>query len=87
MFAAIFRLTRGIRQGRLDFLPQIVKCFARYLHSPIEETKSAVWEQRPGKVDFDVPAALLKTGDYQVSLRRAGGGSKGSVASYYFRVQ
>lgn len=37
--------------------------------------------------DFDIPAALLKTGDYQVKLSRADGGSKGSVASYYFRVQ
>ena len=40
-----------------------------------------------GKVDFDVPAALLKTGDYRVSLRRADDGSKKTVASYYFRVQ
>jgi hypothetical protein len=40
-----------------------------------------------GKVDFDIPAALLKTGDYHVKLRRADGGSKGSVGSYYFRVQ
>ncbi|HVS20723.1 MAG TPA: hypothetical protein VHD88_02680, partial [Pyrinomonadaceae bacterium] len=39
------------------------------------------------KVDFDIPAALLKTGDYHVKLSRADGGSKGSVASYYFRVQ
>jgi hypothetical protein len=40
-----------------------------------------------GQVDFDVPAALLKTGDYRVSLRRADVGSKRTVASYYFRVQ
>jgi hypothetical protein len=40
-----------------------------------------------GKLDFDVPAALLKAGDYQVKLSRAADGSKGSVASYYFRVQ
>jgi hypothetical protein len=39
-----------------------------------------------GKVEFDVPAALLKTGDYRVSLRRADDGSKRAVASYYFRV-
>ncbi len=38
-------------------------------------------------IDFDVPARLLKTGDYQVKLSRVDGGSKGSVASYYFRVQ
>ena len=40
-----------------------------------------------GKVEFDVPAALLKTGDYRVSLRRADEGSKRTVASYYFRAQ
>ena len=43
-------------------------------------------ETDAGKVDFDVPAALLKTGDYRVSLSRADDGSKRSVASYYFRV-
>src|SRR5438552_1153163 len=40
-----------------------------------------------GKVEFDVPAASLKTGDYRVSLRRADDGLKRTVASYYFRVQ
>jgi hypothetical protein len=40
-----------------------------------------------GKIDFDIPAALLKIGDYRVKLSRAGGGSKRTVASYYFRVQ
>jgi hypothetical protein len=39
------------------------------------------------EIDFDVPARLLKTGNYQVKLSRVDGGSKGSVASYYFRVQ
>ena len=40
-----------------------------------------------GKLEFDVPAASLKTGDYRVSLRHADDGSKRTVASYYFRVQ
>ena len=40
-----------------------------------------------GKVDFDVPAQLLLSGDYQVSLHRADDGSKKIVASYYFRVK
>jgi len=40
-----------------------------------------------GRVEFDVPAASLKTGDYRVSLRLADDGSKRTVASYYFRVQ
>ena len=44
-------------------------------------------ETDAGKVDFDVPAALLKIGDYQVNLRRADEGSKKTVASYYFRVK
>jgi hypothetical protein len=44
-------------------------------------------ETDAGKVDFDVPAALLTAGDYRVSLRRADDGSKRTVASYYFRVQ
>jgi hypothetical protein len=39
------------------------------------------------KVDFDVPASLLKTGDYRVSFRRTDDGSKRMMASYYFRVQ
>jgi hypothetical protein len=38
-------------------------------------------------IDFDVSARLLKAGNYQVKLRRVDGGSKGSVATYYFRVQ
>jgi hypothetical protein len=38
-------------------------------------------------INFDVPARLLKAGDYQIKLSRVDGGSKGSVASYYFRVQ
>src|SRR6266404_3829649 len=44
-------------------------------------------ETDAGKVDFDVPAALLKIGDYRVSLRRADNGSTKTVASYYFRVK
>lgn len=39
------------------------------------------------EIDFDVPVRLLKTGNYQIKLSRVDGGSKGSVASYYFRVQ
>ena len=40
-----------------------------------------------GGIDFDVPAALLKIGGYQIKLSRADDGSKRSVASYYFRVR
>ncbi len=36
---------------------------------------------------FDVPARVLKTGNYQIELTRVGDGSKEIVASYYFLVQ
>ena len=39
------------------------------------------------KIDFDVPARLLQTGDYQVVLSPDTEGSKESVTSYYFRVE
>jgi hypothetical protein len=38
-------------------------------------------------IDFDIPARLLKTGDYQIRLSRGNEGSRESLASYYFRVQ
>ncbi len=40
-----------------------------------------------GHIDFDVPAAFLKSGGYQVKLSRAEGGPTTIVASYYFRAQ
>jgi hypothetical protein len=39
------------------------------------------------EIDFDVPARLLKTGDYQIRLGRGNEGSRESLGSYYFRVQ
>lgn len=36
---------------------------------------------------FDVPAGVLKTGNYQIELTRVVDGSKESVAHYYFLVQ
>jgi hypothetical protein len=39
------------------------------------------------EIDFDVPVRLLKIGNYQVRLSRVDEVSKGSVASYYFRVK
>lgn len=41
----------------------------------------------PTRIDFDVPARLLKQGEYQVVLRRVTDGSAEDVSSYYFRVQ
>jgi len=38
-------------------------------------------------IDFDVPARLLVTGDYQIELSRGNDGAKEIVASYYFRVK
>ena len=37
--------------------------------------------------DFDVPARLLNTGDYQIRLSRSNRASRENWASYYFRVQ
>jgi len=39
------------------------------------------------QIDFDVPARLLKTGNYQVRLSRDHAGAKQSMVRYYFRVQ
>jgi hypothetical protein len=39
------------------------------------------------QIDFDVPARLLRTGDYQVRLSRDNAGTKENVGSFYFRVQ
>jgi len=36
---------------------------------------------------FDVPASVLKTGNYQIELTRGSDGSKVNVGSYYFLVQ
>ena len=38
-------------------------------------------------VNLDIPARLIKPGDYQVRLSRSTNGSSEKVASYYFRVQ
>jgi hypothetical protein len=38
-------------------------------------------------IDFEVPARLLKTGNYQIELTLVSSGSKETVASYYFLVQ
>ena len=39
------------------------------------------------EIDFDLPARLLKAGDYQIKLTPIDDGSKEGVAGYYFRVQ
>ena len=41
----------------------------------------------PPRIGFEVPARLLKTGDYQVRLSRSDGASQENVATYYFRVR
>ncbi|MGH9904965.1 MAG: hypothetical protein ACRD8U_05185 [Pyrinomonadaceae bacterium] len=38
------------------------------------------------KIDFDAPVALLKAGDYRITLSRVSDTSNESVVSYYFRV-
>jgi hypothetical protein len=39
------------------------------------------------KVIFEIPAGLLKAGDYQIKLSRDHDNSRENVASYYFRAQ
>ena len=39
------------------------------------------------RIDFNVPASLLKAGDYKITLTKVSDTSKESIASYYFRVQ
>lgn len=46
----------------------------------------AVAENQQVKVVWDVPASLLKAGDYQVRLSGPSGGLKKDVRRYYFRV-
>jgi hypothetical protein len=50
-----------------------------------ETIKTAVTPGAP--VDFDVAAALLKPGNYQINLIRENAGAGESVGSYHFRVQ
>jgi hypothetical protein len=38
------------------------------------------------QIDFDVPARLLKSGDYQIGLARDNAGIKEDLGRYYFRV-
>ena len=44
-------------------------------------------ENGSAQVDFDVPARLLTTGNYQVRLVRDNAGIKEDLGRYYFRVQ
>jgi len=39
------------------------------------------------KINFDIPARVLKTGDHQIRLSRLAIGSTGNVATYHLRVQ
>jgi hypothetical protein len=55
--------------------------------SPVFSTEALNLNDARLEVDFDVPARLLKTGDYQVRLSRSDKGSQEYVAHYYFRVQ
>ncbi|MDX6531961.1 MAG: hypothetical protein QOH41_4251 [Blastocatellia bacterium] len=45
------------------------------------------WDSGQAQIDFDVPAPLLKTGNYQIRLSRDNAGAKENVANYYFRVR
>lgn len=45
------------------------------------------WDSGQAQIDFDVPAPLLKTGNYQIRLSRDNAGAKENVGSYYLRVR
>ena len=42
---------------------------------------------RPASISFDVPARVLKSGQYQIRLTRVDDQGKPQVSQYYFRVQ
>lgn len=44
-------------------------------------------DNRPAEIDFDIPAHLLKAGQYQVRLSRVVDGSKGNLPGFSFRAQ
>ena len=46
-----------------------------------------VVENDSGQISFDVPARVLKTGNYQITLNRDDAEAKETVGSFYFRVQ
>lgn len=49
--------------------------------------ESLTTDRNAATVVFDVPAGVLKTGNYQIELTRVIDGSKENVARYYFLVQ
>lgn len=42
---------------------------------------------QPASISFDVPASVLKSGQYQIRLTRVDDPAKQEVSQYYFRVQ
>ncbi|HMG75584.1 MAG TPA: hypothetical protein VK582_18945 [Pyrinomonadaceae bacterium] len=51
----------------------------------VEAIKAA--DNGSAQITFDVPARLLKTGNYQIRLGRKNATAKETLGSYYFRVQ
>jgi len=71
---------------RLTVINQTVPYRAEVLTIDGQLVFSVDWPGGP-PFNVDVPASLLKGGEYQIQLSDARGGSKKEVASYYFRVR
>ena len=70
---------------RLAVAEQTVPYRAEVLTTGGQPVFSVDW-LRGQLINVDVPASLLKTGEYQIRLSDARDGSKKELASYYFRV-
>jgi hypothetical protein len=77
---------KGVLRLRLAVTDQTVRYRAEVLTTDGRFVFSVDWLSGP-PFDVDVPASLLKSGEYQIRLSDARDGSKKEVAGYYFRVR
>jgi len=71
---------------RLAVINQTAPYRAEVLTTEGQSVFSVDWLSGP-PFNVDVPASLLKSGEYQIRLSDARDGSKKEVAGYYFRVR
>jgi hypothetical protein len=77
---------KGVLRLRLAVTDQTVPYRAEVLTTDDRFVFSVDWLSGP-PFNVDVPASLLKSGEYQIRLSDARDGSKKEVAGYYFRVR
>ncbi len=77
---------KGVLRLRLAVADQMVRYRAEVLTTDARFVFSVDWLSGP-PFNVDVPASLLKSGEYQIRLSDARDGSKKEVAGYYFRVR